>query len=70
VISLTQLVYWVFGLLICAAVVGLLIIAVRKAPFVPAEWKPTIEGVVWVVSIFILILALLSLLGGRPLVVL
>ncbi len=64
---MSQIVYWVIGILICGAIIGLLCVVVDKAPFVPAEYKQTAKAVIMIGGILLLIFALLSLLSGRAL---
>lgn len=65
-ISITTLVHWVLGLLICGAIIGLLCLAVDKFPWVPGEYKQGVKAVIFIGAIFMLVFALLGLLNGGP----
>jgi hypothetical protein len=57
------LVGWVVSLIILGIVCGLLIFLVRRAPFIPHEWKTGIEYLIYVVVILIVIGWLLGFFG-------
>jgi len=57
------LVGWVVSLIILGIVCGLLIFLVRKAPFIPPEWKSGIEYLIYFIVILIVIGWLLGYVG-------
>lgn len=58
---------WIFvWLLIFAIIVGIMILIVRKAPFIPGEWKGYFEGAIWVIALIILLFAVVSMLPPLP----
>jgi hypothetical protein len=65
--SLQNVVAIVVYVLVAAIIFGLLDLLIRKAPFVPEEWKPTIRWVLLALGILVLIGVLLSFLTGTPL---
>ncbi len=65
--SMGGLVELVVALIIAGVIFGLLILLVRKAPFIPPEWKSGIEYVIIFVAVLIVINILLGF-AGYPLV--
>ena len=62
-ISMGGLVETVVFLIIIGFVLGLLIFLVRKAPFIPPEWKSGIEYFIYFIVILLVINLLLGLVG-------
>lgn len=58
-----SLINMVIYLLIVGAIAGLLIFLVRRAPFIPGEFKSVIEYVIYFVLVIMLIYFLLGLTG-------
>ena len=65
-ISLQGAVNVVLLLLVAGIIFGLLDLLIRKAPFIPEEWKAGIRWVLLVLVVLVLIGILLSLVGGTP----
>lgn len=65
-ISLSGAVNIILVLLVAGAVFGLLDLLIRRAPFIPAEWKEVIRYVLLVLAVLVLIGILISFTGGGP----
>jgi len=65
-ISIQGVVNIILTLLVIGIVFGLLDLLVRKAPFIPEEWKAGIRLVLLVLAALVLIGILLSFVGGTP----
>jgi len=65
-ISIQGVVNIILTLLVLGIVFGLLDLLVRKAPFIPEEWKAGIRWVLLVLAVLVLIGILLSFVGGTP----
>jgi amino acid transporter len=65
-ISIQGVVNIVITLLVLGIVFGLLDLLIRKAPFIPEEWKAGIRWVLLVLAVLVLIAILLSFVGGTP----
>ncbi len=64
-ISMDGLVEVVVWLIVIGLVLGLLLLLVRKAPFIPPEWKTGIEYVIYFIVILFVINLLLGLIGHQ-----
>jgi drug/metabolite transporter (DMT)-like permease len=62
-VSANTLVGWVVSLIVLGIICGLLIFLVRKAPFIPPEWKTGIEYLIYLVVVLIVIGWLLGFVG-------
>ena len=65
-ISIQGVVNVVVTLLVLGIIFGLLDLLIRKAPFIPEEWKAGIRWVLLVLAVLVLIGVLLSFVGGTP----
>jgi hypothetical protein len=65
-ISIQGAVNVIVALLVCGIIFGLLDLLIRKAPFIPEEWRAGIRWVLLVLAVLVLIGILLSLIGGTP----
>jgi hypothetical protein len=65
-ISIQGIVNIVLVLLVLGIVFGLLDLLIRKAPFIPEEWKAGIRWVLLVLAVLVLIAILLSFISGTP----
>ncbi len=66
-LSMQSLVEVVVALIIIGLVLGILIFLVRKAPFIPPEWKSGIEYFIYFIAALVVINFLLGL-GGMSVV--
>ncbi len=67
-ISLSQIVWTVVYVLIAAGIFGLLKLLIDKNPWLPSEWKPTINYIFLVLIVLFLIGVLISLITGTTLI--
>jgi preprotein translocase subunit SecE len=63
-ISLSGAVNVILTLIIAGIVFGLLDLLIRKAPFIPEEWKQGMRYVLLVLAVLVLIGILVGLTGG------
>lgn len=60
--NIELILHWVFVLLVIGIIFGLVLFLVRKAPFIPPEFKTVIEYICWALLIVAVIYVLLSLI--------
>lgn len=65
-ISIQGAVNVILVLLVGGIVFGLLDLLIRRAPFIPEEWRAGIRWVLLVLAVLVLIGILLSFIGGTP----
>jgi uncharacterized membrane protein HdeD (DUF308 family) len=64
-ISLTDVAWFVGYVLVAAGVFALLDLLVRKCPWLPEDWKPTVRYILLVLGVFVLIGIIISLIPGN-----
>lgn len=60
---MTSLIAFVIAALVIGLIAGVLIIIVRKAPFIPGEFKAILEWVIIVIALLALLMKALPILG-------
>ena len=60
---MTSLIAFVIAVLVIGLIAGVLIIIVRKAPFIPGEFKAILEWVIIVIALLALLMKALPMLG-------
>lgn len=67
-ISLTEIVWTVVFMIGAGAVFGLLKLLIDRNPWMPAEWKPTVNYILLVMAVLVLIGIIFSLMTKTPLI--